>query len=279
MQRRHLLQLFSGLSLLAGLAIAPAQAQDKPIRIGVTGGPHAEIMEVVKKIAAKDGLKIQVVEFSDYIQPNAALAAGDLDANSFQHLPYMEAQVKDRGYKFANAGYTITEPMGVYSKSVKSLGNLKTGARVGVPNDPTNGGRALLLLQSKGLFKLKADAGLQATPLDIVSNPKKNQDRRTRCSAIAALTGGFRCRRHQRQLCRTGRAEPNHRLDRDRRPDRPVRQHDRRARTRQEQTLGGKVDQGLPQPGSQTIRAAKIQEVGHRSLVSPFHRQSRPAAR
>ncbi|MGV8892593.1 MAG: MetQ/NlpA family ABC transporter substrate-binding protein [Burkholderiaceae bacterium] len=170
---RHTLQFFSGLSLLASLAIVPAQAQDKPIKIGVTGGPHAEIMEMVKKIAAKDGLNIQVVEFSDYIQPNAALAAGDLDANSFQHLPYMEAQIKDRGYKFTNIGYTITEPMGVYSKKLKSLTNLKAGARIGIPNDPTNGGRALLLLQSKGLFQLKANAGLQVTPLDIASNPKK----------------------------------------------------------------------------------------------------------
>lgn len=177
MQRRHILRntfkFFGGLSLLASLAIAPAQAQDKPIKIGVTGGPHAEIMEVVKKIAAKDGLKIQVVEFSDYIQPNAALASGDLDANSFQHLPYLEAQIKDRNYKFANIGTTITEPMGVYSKNVKSLSNLKAGARVGIPNDPTNGGRALLLLQAQGLFTLKANAGLSATPLDIASNPKK----------------------------------------------------------------------------------------------------------
>ncbi|MGV8898995.1 MAG: MetQ/NlpA family ABC transporter substrate-binding protein [Burkholderiaceae bacterium] len=173
MQRRHILKFFSGLSLLASLAIAPAQAQDKPIKIGVTGGPHAEIMEFVKKIAAKDGLKIQVVEFSDYIQPNAALASGDLDANSYQHLPYLEAQIKDRGYKFANVGITITFPMGAYSKSVKSLNSLKAGARVGIPNDPTNGGRALLLLQAQGLFKLKANAGLKATPLDIFSNPKK----------------------------------------------------------------------------------------------------------
>ncbi len=173
MQRRHILNFFSGLSLLASLAIAPVQAQDKPVKIGVTGGPHAEIMEVVKKIAAKDGLQIQVVEFSDYIQPNAALASGDLDANSYQHLPYLEAQIKDRGYKFANVGTTITFPMGAYSKKVKSLAELETGARVGIPNDPTNGGRALLLLQAQGLFNLKASAGLSATPLDIAANPKK----------------------------------------------------------------------------------------------------------
>jgi D-methionine transport system substrate-binding protein len=115
----------------------------------VTGGPHAQIMEQVKKVAAKDGLTIQVVEFSDYIQPNAALAAGDLDANSYQHLPYLEAQIKDRGYKFTHVAFTVTFPMGVYSKKIKSLDQLKQGARVGVPNDPTNGGRGLLLLQAR----------------------------------------------------------------------------------------------------------------------------------
>ncbi len=172
MQRRNLLQWILGAALGATLA-GGAIAQEKPIKIGVTGGPHAQIMEQVKKVAAKDGLNIQVVEFSDYVQPNAALAAGDLDANSYQHLPYLEAQMKDRGYKFTNVAFTVTFPMGVYSKKIKSLDEIKPGARVGVPNDPTNGGRGLLLLQSKGLIKLKADAGLKATPLDIVSNPKK----------------------------------------------------------------------------------------------------------
>lgn len=171
MQRRNVLK---GAVLALGVVVsAGVLAQDKPIKVGVTGGPHAQIMEQVKKVAAKDGLNIQVVEFSDYIQPNAALAAGDLDANSYQHLPYLEAQIKDRGYKFTHAGFTVTFPMGVYSKKIKSLDLLKQGARVGVPNDPTNGGRGLLLLQSKGVIKLRADAGLKATPLDIVENPKK----------------------------------------------------------------------------------------------------------
>ena len=172
MQRRNLLQWMLGAVLGASLATG-AIAQDKPIKIGVTGGPHAQIMEQVKKVAAKDGLNIQVVEFSDYIQPNAALAAGDLDANSYQHLPYLEAQIKDRGYKFTHIAYTVTFPMGVYSKKIKSLDQLKQGARVGVPNDPTNGGRGLLLLQSQGVIKLKPNAGLKATPLDIAENPKK----------------------------------------------------------------------------------------------------------
>ena len=173
MKRRQLIQLFAGLGISAALLSGTASAQDKPIKIGVTGGPHAEIMEQVKKLAEKDGLKLQIVEFSDYIQPTAALAAGDLDANSYQHQPYLDAQVKDRGYKLVSVGTTITFPMGIYSKKIKSLNELKQGARVGVPNDPTTGGRALLLLQAQGVIKLKADAGLKATPLDVIENPKK----------------------------------------------------------------------------------------------------------
>jgi len=172
MKRRQLIQFIAGLGLAAGLVSAPAFA-DEQIKIGVTAGPHAEIMEQVKKIIEKDGVQLKVIEFTDYIQPNAALSAGDLDANSYQHQPYLDAQIKDRGYKFISVGSTITFPMGVYSKKIKSLNDLKTGARVGVPNDPTNGGRALLVLQAKGVIKLKADAGLKATPLDIVENPKK----------------------------------------------------------------------------------------------------------
>lgn len=158
---------------LAALISAPAFAQDKPIKVGVTAGPHAEILEQVKKVAEKDGLKIQIVEFSDYIQPNAALNAGDLDANSYQHVPYLDAQIKDRGYKLSHIAYTVNFPMGVYSKKVKDLAALPNGARVGVPNDPTNGARGLLVLESAGLIKLKPGAGLKATPLDVVENPKK----------------------------------------------------------------------------------------------------------
>nr|WP_198981847.1 MetQ/NlpA family ABC transporter substrate-binding protein [Herbaspirillum sp. ASV7] len=172
MKRRQLIQFIAGLGLAAGLISAPAFA-DEQIKIGVTAGPHAEIMEQVKKIIEKDGVQLKVIEFTDYIQPNAALSAGDLDANSYQHQPYLDAQIKDRGYKFISVGSTITFPMGVYSKKIKSLNDLKAGARIGVPNDPTNGGRALLVLQAKGVIKLKADAGLKATPLDIVENPKK----------------------------------------------------------------------------------------------------------
>ena len=169
---RLLRGLFAAAFAVAAVG-ASAQANDKPLKIGVTAGPHAQIFEVVKKIAEKDGLKIQVVEFSDYVQPNAALAAGDLDANSYQHQPYLDNTVKDRGYKIVSIAQTIVFPMGIYSKKVKSLADLKSGARVALPNDPTNGGRALLLLQANGLIKLKDGAGLKATPLDVIDNPKK----------------------------------------------------------------------------------------------------------
>jgi D-methionine transport system substrate-binding protein len=172
MNKRSLIQSALALALAASFSGA-VLAQDKPLKIGVTAGPHAQIFEQVKKIAEKDGLKIQVVEFSDYIQPNAALAAGDLDANSYQHKPFLDQQVKDRGYKIVNVAYTVNFPIGLYSKKVKSLAELKEGARFGIPNDPTNGGRVLLVLQDKGLIKLKPEAGLKATPLDVIENPKK----------------------------------------------------------------------------------------------------------
>ena len=172
MKKRTLIKAAAVLALASSFT-GSVLAQDKPLKIGVTAGPHAQIFEQVKKIAEKDGLKIQIVEFSDYVQPNAALAAGDLDANSYQHKPYLDLQVKDRGYKFVSVGYTVNFPIGIYSKKVKSLAELKEGARFGIPNDPTNGGRVLLALQEKGLIKLKPEAGLKATPLDVIDNPKK----------------------------------------------------------------------------------------------------------
>ncbi|CAG9223333.1 L-methionine/D-methionine ABC transporter membrane anchored binding protein [Paraburkholderia tropica] len=176
MQRRFMIRLASALgaaTLIAPLCAPLAAHADETIKVGVTGGPHEQVMEVVKRVAAKNGLTIKIVEFSDYVQPNAALAGGDLDANSYQHQPYLDAQVKDRGYKLVKLADTVTFPMGIYSKKVKTLAELKPGARIAVPNDPTNGGRALLLLQKQGLIKLRDGASLKATPLDIVENPRK----------------------------------------------------------------------------------------------------------
>ncbi|MEG0052555.1 MAG: MetQ/NlpA family ABC transporter substrate-binding protein [Comamonas sp.] len=170
--KRALLRSTLAVAAAATLGFS-AHANDQTLKIGVTAGPHAQIMEVVKKVAAKNGLNLKIVEFGDYVQPNAALSAGDLDANSYQHRPYLDAQVKDRGYKIGWVADTVNFPIGIYSKKIKKLADLPNGAKFGLPNDPTNGGRALLLLQSQGLIKLKDNAGLKATPLDVVSNPKK----------------------------------------------------------------------------------------------------------
>lgn len=158
-------------AITLGLGAAPLAAET--IKVGVTGGPHAQIMEKVAELAAKQDLTIKVVEFHDYQLPNTALAQGDLDANSFQHRPFLDNQVKDRGFKLTAIGQTVVFPLGVYSRKAKSLDQLKEGDKVGIPNDPTNGGRALLLLQSKGLIKLRPEAGIKATPLDVVDNPRK----------------------------------------------------------------------------------------------------------
>ena len=164
---------FIAAAALAAFFAAPALAED--IKIGVTPGEHAQIMEKVKEIAAKKGLNIEIVEFSDYVVPNQALADGDLNANSFQHQPYLDNQIADRGFDIVSVGTTITTPMGVYSKKVKSLDELKDGATVGIPNDPTNGGRALLVLASKGLIKVDEAKGLKVGPADVTENPKNIQ--------------------------------------------------------------------------------------------------------
>lgn len=149
-------------------------ADSNKIKVGVMAGAEAQVAEVAKKVAKdKYNLDVELVTFTDYVTPNAALEDGSIDVNAFQHKPYLDAQVKDRGYKFAIAGKTFVYPIAGYSKTIKSLDQLKEGARIAVPNDPTNLGRSLLLLQKQGLIKLSDGSGLQATVQDIVSNPKK----------------------------------------------------------------------------------------------------------
>ncbi|MDO6724299.1 MetQ/NlpA family ABC transporter substrate-binding protein [Celeribacter halophilus] len=159
-------------SLASALALMASAAMAEEIKVGVSPGEHAEIMEEVAKVAAPMGLDIDVVEFSDYVIPNTALADGDIEANSFQHVPYLENQMKDRGFELVVVGNTITTPMGIYSDKIDDLANLEDGAKVAIPNDPTNGGRALLLLQDLGLITLAEGTGLVPSPLDIEDNPK-----------------------------------------------------------------------------------------------------------
>jgi D-methionine transport system substrate-binding protein len=148
-------------------------AENKVLKVGVTAGPHAEILDAVKKVAEKDGLRVEVVEFNDYIQPNVALSQGDIAINSFQHQPYLDNIIKDRKYDIVSVGKTVIFPMGIYSTKIKNIAEIKEGATIAIPNDPTNGGRALLLLEKLGLIKLKPGTGLNATAADIQENPKK----------------------------------------------------------------------------------------------------------
>lgn len=154
------------LSLLSGAAFA------ETIKIGVTPGPHAQILEKVKENAAKDGLDIEILEFSDYVVPNQALNDGELQANSFQHKPYLDNQIADRGFDLVDVAYTVNFPLGIYSKKFENFDALPDGATIGIPNDPTNGGRALLVLADHGHIKLNAEKGLRVTVADVTENPK-----------------------------------------------------------------------------------------------------------
>jgi D-methionine transport system substrate-binding protein len=149
---------------------------DATLKIGVSPVPHGEILKYVKdNLAAGEGLKLEIVEFNDYVQPNAALQDKKLDANYFQHVPYLDSEKKAKGYTFTALKPVHIEPLGVYSKKVKNLADVPQGAVVAIPNDPSNSGRALNLLASKGLIKLKDGAGVKATQRDIADNPKKLQ--------------------------------------------------------------------------------------------------------
>ena len=145
----------------------------KHIIVGVETGPEYNIAQVAKKVAKeKYGLEVELVQFNDYVMPNEALLQGDIDVNAFQNKPYLDVQSKQRGYKFAIVGNTFVYPIAGYSKKIKSLAELKNESTILIPNDPTNSGRALLLLQKAGLLKLKADVGLLPTVNDIIENAK-----------------------------------------------------------------------------------------------------------
>lgn len=143
----------------------------KTLKVGATAVPHAEILEAAKPLLEKEGIKLDIVEFNDYVQPNLALNDKELDANFFQHEPYLKNFMEEhKEVKLVNAAGIHIEPMGIYSKKVKDLKELKDGAAIAIPNDPTNGGRALLLLQKAGLLKLKDGVGEKATVQDIAEN-------------------------------------------------------------------------------------------------------------
>ena len=146
--------------------------ETKKIVIGASPSPHADIFKVAKKELKKEGYELEIKEYSDYVQPNTALESGDLDANYFQHKPYLDDFNKQKKTHLVSAGTIHYEPFGIFPGKTKTLKALKNGATVAVPNDTTNEARALLLLQDQGLIKLKDGAGLTATKKDIVENKK-----------------------------------------------------------------------------------------------------------
>lgn len=158
---------------MAAFASAGADTPLQVIRIGVSTGPQAEIMEEVKGIAASHGLDLQIVRFDDENKIDAALDAGKLDANSFQDLPYLDQQKQAHGYHLVDVAYTVTLPLAFYSKKLTSLRGLKPGDTVALPKTPGDCARALILLQNYGFITFPDTAGLHATPRDISTNPRK----------------------------------------------------------------------------------------------------------
>ncbi|MEW5762874.1 MAG: MetQ/NlpA family ABC transporter substrate-binding protein [Bacillota bacterium] len=147
---------------------APGQQAKKTLVVGATPVPHGDILKVVKPILAKEGIDLEIREFTDYNTPNLALADKQLDANYFQHVPYLEQFCKDHNLDLTWTAKIHFEPMGLYSKKVKNVGDFAAGATIAIPNDPTNGGRALVVLEKAGLLKLKEGVGIKATVQDIV---------------------------------------------------------------------------------------------------------------
>lgn len=176
-------KLFSILACFAAICMAtgvyaadansPAAGKPVTLKVGASPTPHAEILAEAAKLLKPQGIELNIIEYSDYVQPNEALAAKELDANYFQHKPYLDDFIKQKNVKLASMGPVHYEPFGIYAGRTKDLSKLPEKAIVAVPNDATNEGRALLLLQDKGLIKLKDNAGLTATTRDIVENPHK----------------------------------------------------------------------------------------------------------
>ncbi|WP_174802615.1 MetQ/NlpA family ABC transporter substrate-binding protein [Martelella limonii] len=162
-------KLISAAVFAALLSAGAVHAETR--KVGVTPGPHAQIVEKVKEVAAEKGLDLEVIEFSDYVVPNQALADGDLDINSFQHQPYLDNQVADRGFDLVSVAQSVNFPMAGYSSKIDSKADIPDGATIALPNDPSNGARALLMLEDQGMIGLTKGVGVRASVIDIVDNP------------------------------------------------------------------------------------------------------------
>ncbi len=158
-----------------GSSSAAASGDDKTIVVGASPSPHAEILAAAEDVLAEEGWTLEIVEYSDYIQPNVALEGGELDANYFQHNQYLDNYNAENGTDLVNAANIHFEPMTLYAGKTASVDELPDGAQIAVPSDPSNEARALLVLEEQGIITLAEGAGLEATPNDIVDNPKNVQ--------------------------------------------------------------------------------------------------------
>lgn len=163
----------SGNAATTAAASGSASTAGGTITVGASPSPHAEILNAVKDELAAAGFELKVVEYNDYVQPNVALSEGDLDANYFQHKPYLDNYNQENGTDLVSAGAIHFEPMGLYAGKSSDINNVPDGAKIAVPSDATNEARALLLLEKAGVLKLKDGAGLEATKNDIAENPHK----------------------------------------------------------------------------------------------------------
>jgi D-methionine transport system substrate-binding protein len=166
---------FTFAALVVVSPVTQSSAADKPLKVGVSAGPYGDILREAARLSEKEGLKAEIIEFSDWNQPNAALQAGDIDLNNFQHRFYLANQIKARDYKLVALDESILVPAGIHSKKYAKASDIPDGSKIAIPNDPTNAARALLLFEKAGLIKLKPNAGLSASTLDVVENPKKLQ--------------------------------------------------------------------------------------------------------
>ncbi len=184
---KKIIAVILSLVLVLGLAACAGAEDDKVIKVGATPAPHAEILEQIKSELESQGYTLQIVEFNDYIQPNTALNDGELDANYFQHITYLNNFNVEYGTELVSAAAIHYEPFGIYAGKTASLDALADGAKVAVPNDTTNEARALLLLEQEGLITLKEGVGLEATKDDILENPKNLDIVETNAELLTAV--------------------------------------------------------------------------------------------
>ncbi len=172
-RRRLLWVAMASLLSVVGHGMASPAIAAEPLKVGTSGGPIADIIQFAAARAKEQGLDVKIVEFSDWVTPNEALQSGDIDANLFQHIPFLNNAIEARGYKFTPIASTYVLPVGLYSKKIAKLDEVHQGSTAAVASDPVNEARGLLLFEKAGLIKLREGAGEKANVRDIVENPKK----------------------------------------------------------------------------------------------------------